>query len=401
MLIFDIIITTIESLILSGFILTTFDLFYKKIFIILTILYITETFIFNNLFVNNFMLLIVELITTLTILYHYKKNITFQYFWVTCIGIGLILISNLISIIIVSIILNAPISSICNDFSFFVIATSLSKIINFILWIPAVNFFKKNENSLLLKKWWLLIIFLTIIIVMIIILIESIIFKKYTDRLLTLLIFGLIILLFLSIGIYYKINQDNKLQLKLTKKILKDQYLNKNYTKMNYLYNKTIEEKHKMIYLMIKFKNLLNNHQYEELKLAIEAEISSTNNLHIIKSTSNPFFDFKINEKLEAIKQKGYNIKTVFQLSEVTILTEESIVYDILSSIDWICQYSNNKKYISLFITHKQSYLLIEIKTYTIEDIVLKDLILINESIKKKFTLNNDLLTIRLLISID
>lgn len=402
MVAFDIIITTIESLILSGFILATFNLFQeKKAFIFLAVLYIIETFFFNNFLVNNFMLLITELMTTVAILYHYYKKITFMYFLVTCSGIALILISNSLSIMIVSNIMDLPISSISSNTTFFIGATCLSKVINFFLWLPTLKFFKWSDNSLLLQKWWLFLIFLSQILILIIVLIEGILFNKCTDKLLLFLIIGLILLLVTSIGIYYKINSDNNEQLELTKKVLRNEYLNKNYVKINYLYNRTIEERHKMMYLLIKLQNLLNNCQYEELRDIIDKEINNANSLQIIKPTSNPYFDFRIYEKLNTIKQIGFNIKTVFQLSEVSALTYENVVDDILHSIDWIIQYSNSTQRLSIFITQKKSYLLIEMETNINTENIINEIDLKTDYIKSKIIINDNLLMVNLLIPIE
>ena len=130
MIAYDLFLTFVESFILSLFIASVFDLVHeRKEIVILTLLFIIETFIFNNVYINNFMLLIFELITALIFLYHHIKKVTFFQIFIICLGIALIIISNIISIFIGSSLFGVSLNMMGTHISFYLFATMLSKVI--------------------------------------------------------------------------------------------------------------------------------------------------------------------------------------------------------------------------------------------------------------------------------
>ena len=82
MVVFDLLITFVESFILAAFIAMAFDLIHNiKPLLLLTALFTIETTFFNTVYLSNFLLLFVETITALLFLYYFCKNIQFFNFF--------------------------------------------------------------------------------------------------------------------------------------------------------------------------------------------------------------------------------------------------------------------------------------------------------------------------------
>ena len=143
MIIYDLFLTIVESLILSAFIFANVDLTKQKISgLILAFIFVIETFVFNNIYVNNLLLLVFELVTGLIFIYYYKKDIRFLYVFIICLSIGLIITSNLISLSVCSLLLHVDINSMNTNLLFYFLATILSK--NCVISCPTLSISKKS-----------------------------------------------------------------------------------------------------------------------------------------------------------------------------------------------------------------------------------------------------------------
>lgn len=402
MLLFDLVITLIESLILACLIIFTFDLEKHKLaFVFLTLVYTIETTFFNSIYINNFILFFVELITTLCFLYYYKKNIKFSYILVPILGIILITIAVVIAIFVTSFILNSPVTTIATSSLFYLTAASLSKIINLIFDIFAIKFLKRNSNNLLFSNWWLILLFLALNLISLVILVQSTVLDKYNSNMILSIIVINLSLLILSVIIYYKINNENKKQLELTKALTKHEYMNKNYQIMNYIYNKTLKDQHQMTYLMMNFKNLVIENRYDDLLDSINQEINKSNKLIPIKSTSNPFFDFMLREKLDELSNTRFNIKTVIQIDKSNSLDDQVTVTTIINAIDWLINYTDNDKYFTITVTQINRYILVKLSISTHLKDIPKTFVTNDKNIQTKLMLENNKLELRLLISLN
>lgn len=373
MIIYDLFLTIVESLILSAFIFANVDLIKQKISgLILAFIFVIETFVFNNIYVNNLLLLVFELVTGLIFIYYYKKNIRFLYVFIICLSIGLIITSNLISLSVCSLLLHVDINSMNTNLLFYFLATFLSKIVYFIWSIVCYRFLKRTESSLTFLKWWPLLMFFASVLIMVIVITESIVFNTISLLTLWVLLICLIISLLLAIYIYIKINVDNKKQIELTRQIVKNQYINKNYQKMNYLYNKTIKERHEMTYILLQIKNEILQNRCENALNVLNNQISKTENMQLLRSTQNPYFDYKIHEVLDVYRERGYKIKTSFSLCEIEILSDEDFVEEMLGIIDYLVSFIDDSKYMSIFLNQKNQNLILTIDVSSscqIEDI--------------------------------
>lgn len=403
MIVYDFLLTFIESFILSSFIFASVDLNqYKKSGLVLTFIFVVETFVFNNFYVNNLVLLITELITGMIFIFYYKKDIKFIYIFIICLSIGLIIVSNLVALSVVSIILQIGINSLSTNLSFYFLATILSKMVYFLISLVAYRIFKRNDSSLSLSKWWPLLLFFAFVLIMIIVIGESIVFNTINISTLWVLLVCLISSLLLAIYIYIKVNLDNKKQIELTSQLVKNKYINKNYDKMNYLYNKTIKERHEMMYVLLHVKNDILDNRYESALEILSEQISKTEGMQLLKSTQNPYFDYKMHEALDEYRNRGFKIKTSFSLGKIGLLSDETFIEELLNIIEYLSTVTDESKNMSIFLNQKNQNLIVLIdisSNCNKEDITVE---ISHKSISRLVCEQDEnLITVKMLIELD
>lgn len=400
-MIFRIIITVIEALIASGFVVVGLGLESKiKRTIFLAILWSAEIMFFNFIYINNFLLFICVLLSVVAFLYIVTGKLKFIYFLMVIYAYVLIIVSDVAAIYIASNVLNLHFADIGNNLVLFVTATSLSKIINFILCGLSISLLKRRDNSLSISNWWLFLVFFSIVILIIAVILESIIFSQVTSYVLEFVVIGLVLLCVVAIFIYLKIDNDNKIKMEMQKTLIMNEYMNKNYNKMNYLHNRIIEERHKMIYFMMKIKNHLNHKDYIMMESILNDEIEKLNKFQIVSSTSNPYFDFELNEAINSLKEKGFDVTIVCELKKEDVLLQEEVVNDIINSIKYMANYSNENKKMSIFINDMEMYIIVKISIFSnlinnVQEMQLKSW----QVQKNKFESIDDILNLKLLVS--
>lgn len=401
MILFDTIITFFESFIYSIFLIDTLQLEKNKLFLlVMTGVCFVETNIFNYVFINNYILLVIQTFSVILMCYIFTKKTKVLYFLMAILGIGLILISNVVSLFIISELFSLFGLSV-KSIEFYIVAVCLSKILYLILCIIVIKLIKKNTLYLELTKWWSLVVFYLVIILMLILLAESIIFDRYVSQVFQILIFLVIMLFIISILIYNRIRKETKLQIELANKLIKNEYISTNYKKINYLYNRTVEDRHRMMYILIKIKYLVESKKTKELIDVLDQEIMRTNKSQLVISTDNPYFDYRINEQLNLLKKNGFDIKTTFQIKRIDILTDEELLEDIIVCIKFIVSFSNDSKYLNINFKQNGLYLTVRLVTLTEYTGEISKLVLKSEFIKNMvLDINNDECVIKLLILI-
>lgn len=361
MILFDVIVTIIESFIFSFYLICAYDL-KKRIsnLLVLTFIFFIETFLFNNIWVNNFILFFVELSTTALICFIYFKKIRFENILIAILGIGTILISNLISLFLMTNIFGI-INYKIEGMNFYIVSVILSKIIYIIFCDLTLKMIRKNKITIQLSKWWALVAFFIIIIFMTIMLIESIIFGYNSINLLKILLMFNIFLFVISIVVYFRLVKNTKEQIALTKIIIRNDYLNKNYSRMNFFYNETLKDRHRMLYILMHLQHLLALEQYDQISSVLKNEIDKNSKYQFLVSTSNPYFDYILCEKLSFFKSQDYDIKTTFQIKRLQILENEDVVNVIIKIVELVTTYADERKELVLIFNQTPLYLLTKI----------------------------------------
>lgn len=147
MVVFDLLITFVESFILAAFIAMAFDLIHNiKPLLLLTALFTIETTFFNTVYLSNFLLLFVETITALLFLYYFCKNIQFFNFFIIFLGIAFIMLSNTLSLYLFSLFFDLNVNNISSNSVLYICVVSLSKVIYFIMCLISLKFLENNKN---------------------------------------------------------------------------------------------------------------------------------------------------------------------------------------------------------------------------------------------------------------
>lgn len=361
MILFDVIVTIIESFIFSFYLICAYDL-KKRIsnLLVLTFIFFIETFLFNNIWVNNFILFFVELSTIALICFIYFKKIRFENILIAILGIGTILISNLISLFLMTNIFGI-INYKIEGMNFYIVSVILSKIIYIFFCDLMLKMIRKNKITIQLSRWWALVAFFIIIIFMTIVLIESIIFGYESINLLKILLMFNIFLFVISIVIYFRLVKNTKEKIALTKIIIRNDYLNKNYSRMNFFYNETLKDRHRMLYILMHLQHLLALEQYDQISSVLKSEIDKNSKYQFLVSTSNPYFDYILCEKLSFFKSQDYDIKTTFQIKRLQILENEDVVNVIIKIVELVTTYADERKELVLIFNQTPLYLLTKI----------------------------------------
>lgn len=309
---------------------------------------------------NNFILFFVELSTTALICFIYFKKIRFENILIAILGIGTILISNLISLFLMTNIFGI-INYKIEGMNFYIVSVILSKIIYIIFCDLTLKMIRKNKITIQLSKWWALVAFFIIIIFMTIVLIESIIFGYNSINLLKILLMFNIFLFVISIVVYFRLVKNTKEQIALTKIIIRNDYLNKNYSRMNFFYNETLKDRHRMLYILMHLQHLLALEQYDQISSVLKNEIDKNSKYQFLVSTSNPYFDYILCEKLSFFKSQDYDIKTTFQIKRLQILENEDVVNVIIKIVELVTTYADERKELVLIFNQTPLYLLTKI----------------------------------------
>ena len=361
MLLIDIIITIIESYLLSWFIVKALNIDKgNKALITLSILFTLETEFFNDVYVNNVLLLLVEVITTMIILYYDKREFRFSYIITTSYGIGIILVSNIIALLVTTIVFDVSLYVVVDDVTRYTFIVILSKLICATIYMGTIKITKRMKSELDISRWWLLMVFMIIILGLIIIIGENIVYQTYSYVTLHIVLAGLIMLFVISMLIYRMINIENNKKLELTKEVIKNDYANRNYSRINYLYNRTIEDRHHMMYVLMNVQKLINSNQYQKANNILDKEIEEAKRFSVSFLSSNPYFDYRMQEKISTLKQQGYDVKTVYQIKHIQVLANDELVDDIIRSIDYLSKLINDNKRMSIFINQTDLYLVVK-----------------------------------------
>lgn len=143
MIFFDLLMTIFEDFIISYFLML---LFFKekryKITCILTVVCVIETFILNNYFMNNELLFFSLVLTWCSTLCIMKRQINLFYLVTPSLFMGLLLISNISSFYVVSLLTDIKINNISNNIYIFILAIVLSRFIFLVTSIYLYNSLK-------------------------------------------------------------------------------------------------------------------------------------------------------------------------------------------------------------------------------------------------------------------
>lgn len=364
-MILDLLATIFEEIILSSsiaYLLKVKNILYY--IIITSVICIIQTFIFSYIYINNFILIILIIFTHIVTLKLFKKKKILQNIMIVTIFMLMLLVSNYLSLYLFSLLENIPVLELSHHKSIFYSSVIFSKFLFlFFSSLICLYFRKKNENIVLEKNGIVSLIVLDIVFIFTL-LGEALVYNKISNTTILIIMLELIVLSILFCVLYYKLQLENEEKVELIRKTTKLEYLRINSDKISQMYNVIISKEHSMIYLLRKISIAIEDQNILNL---INREIDKITSYKFISNTGNYKFDNEISNKINQLKDNGYDIKVIMMVHENSKLNHPNIISQIVEFIGEVANYSKNNK-IELRIKDIDNILVIRVISVFIDD---------------------------------
>lgn len=368
MILFDIVMTIIESVILSYFSFKILEIENKKLLLFFDIVIcFSEIMIFNYFTLNNFIVLFLLISTNFIIIFLIKKEFNLYYFIIPSILIAILLLSDTLSLFFVSCFYQINPRDIGLENNTIIAVSLVSRVIYLLLSLLFYFIEKKHNRSkkvILNKGYWIIFCVFTFVFLGIYtILYESIFYNTIDNMVIYKVLFLFIILIISFFILYFRIQKDYYDHILINNELMKSHYTEEIYKETNKLSYKIHQDKHQMFYILIKINNLLKNNNLDEASVFIEEVIQNYQTHELSQTLNNPVFDYHILNYMNLLKKKGYIITTIITISNNEILENMQIIEIIKDCIEVIAQYCINDKEFHLQLYDNNSYLILKMRT--------------------------------------
>lgn len=326
---FDYVINFFESFILSYFIYRYFYLSLNQR-IITNIIVFLEITLGNYFFPSSFLPVILVVCTMIVLLRVFGLRTTIELIVINVSIMLIDMICNMIALVFVSflttsgfvftnVILRFNVAIIISKFLFLLLAILFSKI-------------KLDLNAKLDTKRWTGIVALFFLILLEgAILIQNLIQNNINK---SKIFFCVVLTGIISILVWemYKnilLENDEKMQILLKTEAMK--YKKENYKTLSKMSEEIYQLDHNMRYLLMMLKYAITKKNYEESLLLIDDYIKKYDKFKILINTNNPYFDFLLNQELNALLKEKIDVNTLISISQNDFyLNKEYMEYIIL-----------------------------------------------------------------------
>lgn len=368
MIVFDFLMTFFEDFIISYFLMIIFSNTkrYSLIFF-MTFITLIETFILNNYFMNNELLFFSLVITWAISLCFIKKRIHILYLLLPCLMMGLLLISNISSFYLTSLIFKIKINQINFHQELLIIAIIISRCIFFlsIVWLTKIieklKIIEINNKLFEFNSFSVFIICLLSILTTIG---ESIVYGIFDYKIYVLLSLEFVIMCFASVKLFLDIVKSYNQKLEIQSQLLQSNYTRKMYFETNKLAYKLSEEKHNIYYILKKIENIAKSQNNFEIMNSIYNALAKIYKTDIPYMSKNPVLDYIMTKKICQLKSDKYDVIYIANIDEDIILNDHLLIKNLEEYID-ICTLNNpNKENINLVIKiyKKAEYIIFKIE---------------------------------------
>lgn len=369
MVIFDIIMTLIESFLLPYFTFKILGISNQKISIVITaILCFLEIYVLNTVILNNFIALLLLIFTNFIVLYLIKKELNLYYFIIPSIIIGLLISSNVLALLITVAVFGIKPENIGINMNAIITLSLISRIIYVLLCYIFYKIEKgaRMDRIIVIKKdYWIVFVtcffsFLSIYTI----LYESVFYNVIERRTIYRMLFLFIVLITSFIVLYFKMQQDYHKNLMISNELMKTQYSKETYDKVNKLSYEMLQEKHHMFYILLNLKDLATKNKNTEIIEFIDKKITDFQSFELTQRTKSPLFDYYILDYISELKKDGYSIKTIISIDNHIFLENVELINLIRQYIEDMVEYACNSKKIEIFLSdNESSYLILKITT--------------------------------------
>lgn len=362
MTLFDYFINYIEGFILSFFVSNYFNIKHKRLFIVIvSIICFLEITISNSINVFSQSLIYLLILTLFISLWIVNNKVGLEEIIISSVA-GLLLIAcNLVSLSFTSIIFHVNSSDIYASQSLLTFAIIISKLI-FVFSSIFICIFKiKTFDKLPLRNWWIMIVLGLSIVFILAILMEILLTGLFTQNMAIIMIVSLLVISLLFLFVFRKIQADNDEKLKYALEAQKNSFNKENFDKMKIMSNQIIDTEHRMTYILMQIKNLIQNKEYSKAELVTEEYIKKVKKIGSIINTNNPYFDFVIGRKISDFAFEDIYLKNTLFIFENDIYNDKRFCDLIISILDMYRERLNEKKELSLGIYQETNFVVIEV----------------------------------------
>lgn len=367
MTIFDLLMTFIEDLTISIVTFNSLKISLKKITLVLiTLLAVLLTYFFNNYFINNLLLLIVLLCFYTSISFISTKKFDIYYFIIPLILISILMISNIFSSILISLIFKISPSDISKYPHFIIYLSILSRIIFILFTSFFYNIEKKyklkNEITISYKYWISFCVFAFSFLGSFTVIYETIFYGVINYFLAYRLLILFIIMGISFFVLYFNIQYIFKSNLRINEELMKSHFSHKILKKTNKLAYQILNEKHQILYILIKIKFMLNqNENKDNIIQVIDKNITKFENYKFSTHSSNILLNQYVINPINILKEADYDIKSVITVSTSSLIDNENVLEIVGNSISNIAEYCKITKKFELRIYDRSSYLIVKL----------------------------------------
>lgn len=326
---FDCVINFFESFILSYFIYRYFYLSLNQR-IITNIIVFLEITLGNYFFSSSFLPVILVVCTMIVLLRVFGLRTTIELIVINVSIMLIDMICNMIALVFVSFLTTSGFV-FTNVILRFNVAIIISKFL-FLLFAILFSKIKLDLNAKLDTKRWTGIVALFFLILLEgAILIQNLIQNNINK---SKIFFCVVLTGIISILVWemYKnilLENDEKMQILLKTKAMK--YKKENYKTLSKMSEEIYQLDHNMRYLLMMLKYAITKKNYEESLLLIDDYIKKYDKFKILINTNNPYFDFLLNQELNALLKEKIDVNTLISISQNDFyLNKEYMEYIIL-----------------------------------------------------------------------
>lgn len=326
---FDYVINFFESFILSYFIYRYFYLSLNQR-IITNIIVFLEITLGNYFFSSSFLPVILVVCTMIVLLRVFGLRTTIELIVINVSIMLIDMICNMIALVFVSFLTTSGFV-FTNVILRFNVAIIISKFL-FLLFAILFSKIKLDLNAKLDTKRWTGIVALFFLILLEgAILIQNLIQNNINK---SKIFFCVVLTGIISILVWemYKnilLENDEKMQILLKTEAMK--YKKENYKTLSKMSEEIYQLDHNMRYLLMMLKYAITKKNYEESLFLIDDYIKKYDKFKILINTNNPYFDFLLNQELNALLKEKIDVNTLISISQNDFyLNKEYMDYIIL-----------------------------------------------------------------------
>ena len=366
MILFDFVMTVFEDFLITYFIFSYFleEKKLQKIFILSTICVI-ETYIFNNYFLNNEFLLILLISTWAISLIIFNKKINLMFFVIPSLLMGLLLVSNILSFYLTSLIFNVKINVISTYTYLTVISILISRIV---FLIACIKLYSKLK-TIRLEKYDLFefkpfIIFVICLFSIVTTIGQSIVYNSFDYSFFIIVVIEFIVMSISAIVLFICIQRNSVKKIELETRVNELEYSKKLYfeaCKLSYQFSR---EKHKLYYVLKQIEDISIQEKCSNANL-IQNALKEIGKIDISYTSCNPIYDYMITKKIIDLKYLNYDVIYTANLSEIEIFTDTILIGNIEQYINLLTLNTNidtsENRSLIINVLEKGNYIVLEL----------------------------------------